>query len=428
MPLAALVVLRHGGERLGSVRHAHGHADDAARKHVPDADQNRVHDRSGIGGGEHRAVDLGGGGQGVELSAQLGGHGVEGRRQLLELIPAGDSHPAGEIPLGNATGSLLQLFERKDAAANLAHAQQQHHEARHSHDDQEGVGELHHRLQHFVLGFGEHHFPWLGRKGFGHAGSRRWPTDTIGGRKPGWASGIGWPPLAGTGSALAELKITWSASSEHGHPGGRGRHALIQRAPEILRTDLAHEGATHLVAADDTPQQVDPGWLAGRLLGYDQRQAQAKIRAVARGQPGAAGQASEDFDPFAIVADELDRDEPLPRQQVESGDQGLARGDQLGAGRRRSVREPACDRARCRPWPPVHPCFRSGSGYPTGAGCGARAGGPAVSAWRREAGVSPAAECSSGWRRAGASGRRWPALGPDWPAAAGAHSDGRAAA
>ena len=77
VPLAGLVVLDHAGERLGSVRDADGHADDAAGEHVPDAGQNGVHDGGGVGGREHRAVDLGGGGQGVELAAQLGGHGIE---------------------------------------------------------------------------------------------------------------------------------------------------------------------------------------------------------------------------------------------------------------------------------------------------------------------------------------------------------------
>jgi hypothetical protein len=72
------------------------------------------------------------------------------------------------------------------------------------------------------------------------------------------------------------------------------------------------------------------------MLCHNEREAETKVRAVPGAQPGPTGQAAEDFDPPAIISHELHRHEPLPCQQIESGNQGLACGDQVGS--RRSSR------------------------------------------------------------------------------------------
>jgi hypothetical protein len=74
------------------------------------------------------------------------------------------------------------------------------------------------------------------------------------------------------------------------------------------------------------------------MLGCYERKAETKVRAVPIRQLGAPGQATEDLDPLSVIPHELERDEPLPSQQIQSGDQCLARGDQLGSRRRRPHR------------------------------------------------------------------------------------------
>ena len=331
MPQPGLVILDHAGERFGAVGDADGHADDAAGKHIADARQNRVHDGGGVRGRQHRPIDLGGSRKGVELAAELGGHGVERGGQLLELIPAGHGDPAGKVALGNPAGALLQLLERQDAPADLAHAEQQYHQAGQPHDQEEGVGELHHRLQHLLLGLGEHHSPGLGGKGLGHSDLGRSRQVGLVRRIGHHARVLGPVPSGGEGQRFGRAEDDVRGVVHHRHAGGRRRHALVERAPEILGAGLSHERAPHLVATDQPAQQVDPGRLARRVLGHDQREAQPQIGAVARRQLGPPGKTAEDLDALAIVANELDGDESLAREQIQPRDQGLTRCDQLGA-------------------------------------------------------------------------------------------------
>src|SRR4051794_997577 len=373
MSSPALIVLNHAGHRLGALGYAEGYAYHAAGKHVPDSAKDRIHDRRGIGGRQHSAVDFSGGGQSVELTAELRRHRIERAGELLELVAAVYGHPAGEIPLRDPLGALLQLFQRQHAAPDLAGAEQQHRHAGKSDHNQERVGKLHHWLEYFVFGLAEQHGPWLAGKGgierysgaggqivlFGSGRARVYPS-LVGQR------------LRGPRSALRRTEQHSSQLIQHRHPGIRRGHALFHRAPQIVRADLAHEGSSHFPFSGQPSQQVHPR-PAAEVHYRHQGQAQPEIGAVSGAQARTAREPAEHFYAPVVVTYKLDCYKSLAREEVQPRDQSLAGFDEVYPGPAGWKAGSAIDDDSTHGYPPIQRAGLSliselGPGLPHGCG------------------------------------------------------------
>ncbi len=285
------VVVHQAGERLGAVgrhqRHAHG----AAGVDVGEAREQRRDDLAGAGGREHRAVDLGRRRQRLELPVELARHSVERRAHLLELVPATDRDAAAEIPPGDAPGALLQLPERGQAPPDAIHAQDQHDGRGCQHQEEQGVGEPDHRSQDFRLGMAEDEVP-------GGRGEYFVQQDGPGGRdvripvegRQGIGIGKGVEPqgLERGLNAGDRAHQDVAAIVLHREDGAGRDQALVERGPEIVRVDLAHQEpvrpprATGALA--EPPHQVGPGGTPRVVLRREERKAFRQVEPVALGQ------------------------------------------------------------------------------------------------------------------------------------------------
>ena len=225
----------------------------------------------------------------------------------------------------------------KHAAPDLADAEQQHRQAGKPDHDEEGVGELHHRLEHFVLGLAEQHASRAGAANAassGMADSRRSDSSALVlATRVSTQVSLAAPECAPAAGRSVELNKTRPELIQHRHPGVRRGHALVHRAPEIVWADLAHEGASYYAFAV-------PAGAAGRLAdrppevhvtdtsGKPSRRSELS-RALRLGRRASRPNTSMRL---LVVTHELHGHKSLPGEQVQPRDQGLAGFDQVGPG------------------------------------------------------------------------------------------------
>ena len=148
-----------GAERLSVVGLEQADADAVTGNQLAHLVEHRVHDRLGLQGREDGLIDLIDRGQGAELSAQAVGHRIERCGEILEFITTRHGDSGREIPLRDALGAFLQLFERHQTPPDLDQAHEQHDPQSHEDDEQKRSSEIAQRGKHIGAGLAEHHRP-----------------------------------------------------------------------------------------------------------------------------------------------------------------------------------------------------------------------------------------------------------------------------
>jgi len=335
VPDVARVVHRERRQGLGPVRRHQRDAHHVAAVDVPHAAEQGAHDLVGVGGGEHRAVDLRRGGQGLKLTVQAGGHRVERVGQVLQLVAAPHRHPAGEVALRDAPGPLLEGLQRHQAAADLIVAHDEHEQTGQHDHEQEDPSEPHHRPQHVVPRLAQHHGP-------GRAGEHLVEIEHLGRGDVGIPGG-GRPLVRRHHQVGLERRIGLRRAGREQHVArlvpdgdagvGRG-HAQVDGAPEKLGADLAHQRALRLLGAAAVPKQEDPAATLRGGLSEDQRNTQHEVGSVGVRNRGRLPHRPEDRRPPAVLRHELQGEKAPARQEIQAGAQhpsGVSRGGRAGA-------------------------------------------------------------------------------------------------
>ncbi|HEX6668619.1 MAG TPA: hypothetical protein VF061_03615 [Gemmatimonadales bacterium] len=288
------VVVDQAGQRLGPVRRHERDAHRLAGVDVAKAREERGDDVSDTGGREHRPIDLGGGRERLELAVELGGHGIEGGTQVLELVPATDLDPAAEVPARDPPGAFSQLGERYEAAPDPADAQ--HHDECHGgeHDEcqllreaHDGAHDMGPRLpQGEVPGRRGEDFVQEDGPGRGHVGLDFEGCDGVGRQRRVEPQGL----EAGL-DARDRADEDVSAVVLHRQDGAGGDQALIEGRPEVVGIDLTDEETAHALtigAFAHPADQVGAGEPSLTMVHRDERKTVLEIAAGLLSERGMA--------------------------------------------------------------------------------------------------------------------------------------------
>ena len=208
-------------------------------------------------------------GQLRKLLMQPARHGIEGGRQLLELIPALDLYRRRKVSLRNPPGALAQLLQRHHGLPDLIHAEQRHAQQR-DHDHQaESIVKACQRRKHRASRFTQQHGPGRRRK---LVPERDRPITCdigilfISPFQQGRAASFALPdPLhlqRCRGGRAAEQDLRRWPEHTHGHLR-RKRHAAGQ-VPQIVAVDLSHHGRGIGIGKPDQEQAPGSGVVGRR--------------------------------------------------------------------------------------------------------------------------------------------------------------------